>query len=61
MAERRRTPPIFTVLALLLLIAPLAIVGWWLSRPSAPKNIGPVVEEFDVVCMGRVDVPGKWS
>ena len=58
MAERRRTPPIFTVLALLLLVVPLAVVGWWLSRPEAPRNAGPILDEFDVVCMGRVDVPG---
>jgi multidrug resistance efflux pump len=58
MAERRRTPPIFTVLSLLLLVVPLAVVGWWLSRPEAPRNTGPVMDEFDVVCMGRVDVPG---
>jgi len=58
MAERRRTPPIFTILALLLLVVPLAVVGWWLSRPEAPRDSGPVLDEFDVVCMGRVDVPG---
>ena len=58
MAERRRTPPIFTVLAVLLLLVPIAVVAWWQSRPEPPKTGGPVVDEFDVVCMGRVDVPG---
>ncbi|MBN9122664.1 MAG: HlyD family efflux transporter periplasmic adaptor subunit [Planctomycetes bacterium] len=71
MSERRRLPGLGAIIAVLFLVAPLAAVGWWLSRPkgdTAPPP--PALADLDVVCSGRVDglvpvvslapaVPGK--
>ena len=55
----RRSPGIFRLLAVVLLIAPLAAVGWWLNRPPpTPEAVVPPAE-LDVVCTGRVDVVGQ--
>lgn len=55
----RRTPGIFRLLAVVLLVAPLAVVGWWLNRPApTPEALVPVAD-LDVVCTGRVDVVGQ--
>jgi len=59
MSDGRRSPGIFRLLAVVLLIAPLAAVGWWLNRPApTPDAITPPAE-LDVVCTGRVDVVGQ--
>lgn len=55
----RRSPGIFRLLAVVLLIAPLAAVGWWLNRPApTPEAVVPPAD-LDVVCTGRVDVIGQ--
>jgi multidrug resistance efflux pump len=53
---RRRIPGIGPVVALLLLLAPLAGVAWWLSRPKSegPAPL-PSLSDLDVVCLGRVN------
>ncbi len=59
MSDGRRSPGIFRVLAVLLLVAPLAAVGWWLNRPApTPEAVLPPAE-LDVVCTDRVDVVGQ--
>jgi multidrug resistance efflux pump len=57
MANGRRSPGIFTVLAVLLLVGPLGFAGWYFFRPK-PDDTPPVRgEDLDVVCTGRVDAP----
>lgn len=56
MSERRRLPGLGAIIAVLFLVAPLAGVAWWLSRPKGdPTAPGPALAELDVVCTGRVD------
>ncbi len=55
MAERR-LPGLGAIIAVVFLVAPLAAVGWWLSRPKGDSTApGPALAELDVVCSGRVD------
>jgi len=58
MAAERRSPGVFTILAVLLLVVPLGIAGWWWYRPTT-DNKQTVDDTPDVVCSGRVDVPGQ--
>jgi multidrug resistance efflux pump len=56
MSERRRLPGLGAIIAVLFLVAPLAAVGWWLSRPKGDATPpGPALTELDAVCSGRVD------
>lgn len=59
MAEGRRSPGIFTMFGVLLLIGSIAATAWWLNRPPAP--IAPPLdpEQLDVFCSGRVDAAGQ--
>src|SRR5438067_1700133 len=56
MSERRRVPGVGAIIAVLFLVAPLAGVVWWVSRPKGESTApGPALAELDVVCTGRVD------
>ena len=59
MAEPRRLPGMAGLLGLLLLVGPLGVTAWWLTRPvpDGPPP-GPALDELDVVCTGRVDAEG---
>jgi multidrug resistance efflux pump len=58
MSNGRRSPGVFTVLAVLLLVGPLGFAGWYFYRDK-PEDKPPVRgEDLDVVCTGRVDAPG---
>ncbi len=57
MSEERRTSGWVRLLALALLVGPLAVVGWWLSRP-APPPANSASDDLDVYCTGRVDASG---
>lgn len=58
MSNGQRSPGIFTVLAVLLLVGPLGFAAWYFFRPQ-PEEPPPVsAAELDVVCTGRVDAPG---
>lgn len=53
---RRRIPGFGAVLALALLVLPIAGVTWWLNRPKdAADTSGPALPDLDVVCLGRID------
>ena len=52
----RRGPGVGALVALVLLVAPVAAVAWWLNRPgSEGPPPGPALADLDVVCLGRVD------
>jgi multidrug resistance efflux pump len=54
--QRRRIPGLGPAIAFLFLLAPIAGVTWWLTRPkSEGPPPGPSLAELDVVCLGRVD------
>ncbi len=56
MSERRRVPGLGAFSAVVFLLAPLVVVGWWLSRPKGDTGAPtPSLSELDVVCSGRVD------
>jgi multidrug resistance efflux pump len=57
MSDRRRSPGIFTILAVLLLVGPLGFAAWYFYRQKPEEK--PIVrgEDLDVVCTGRVDAP----
>jgi multidrug resistance efflux pump len=59
MANGRRSPGVVLILGLVLLLAPLGVTAWWLTRP-APHGPppGPPLDDLDVVCSGRVDAEG---
>lgn len=58
MSNGRRSPGIFTVLAVLLLVGPLGFAAWYFYNQK-PEEKPPVREtDLDVVCTGRVDAPG---
>ena len=57
MADEGRTSGWVRWLAIGLLVVPLAVVGWWLSRPAAPNSL-VTIDELDVLCTGRVDSSG---
>ena len=59
MSDGRRSPGIFRLLAVVLLVAPLAAVGWWLNRPAPTPEVVIPPADLDVVCTGRVDVVGQ--
>lgn len=59
MSDGRRSPGIFRLLAVVLLVAPLAAVGWWLNRPAPTPDALIPPADLDVVCTGRVDVVGQ--
>ncbi len=58
MADERRSSGWVRWLAIALLVGPLAIVGWWLSRPPAPAKSTTAYDDLDVLCTGRVDSSG---
>ena len=55
MADERRSSGWIRWLAIALLVGPLVVVGWWLSRPPAPVASSAPMDELDVLCTGRVD------
>ncbi len=59
MSDGRRSPGFFRLLAVVLLVAPLAAVGWWLNRPAPTPEVVIPPADLDVVCTGRVDVVGQ--
>jgi multidrug resistance efflux pump len=48
-------PRVGAVVAIVLLLAPILGVAWWLSRPTRGVETGVSLAELDVVCLGRVD------
>jgi multidrug resistance efflux pump len=52
---RRRVPGLGVIIAVALLILPIAGVAWWLYRPASDVPSGPALADLDVVCLGRVD------
>lgn len=57
MAERGRTPGIFVLLAVVLLVGSLAVAGWYFFTPKKDDRPPLRAEDLDVVCTGRVDAP----
>lgn len=57
MAERGRTPGIFILLAVVLLVGSLAVAGWYFFTPKKDDRQPLRAEDLDVVCTGRVDAP----
>ena len=54
--QRRRIPGLGPAIAFLFLVAPIAGVTWWLTRPkSEGPPPTPALADLDVVCLGRVD------
>lgn len=57
MAERGRTPGLFILLAVILLIGSLGVAGWFFFVPRTEPTPPLRAEDLDVVCTGRVDAP----
>jgi multidrug resistance efflux pump len=57
MAERGRTPGIFVLLAVVLLVGSLAVAGWYFFTPKKEDRAPLSADDLDVVCTGRVDAP----
>lgn len=57
MAERGRTPGIFVLLAVVLLVGSLAVAGWYFFTPKKEDRVQLSADDLDVVCTGRVDAP----
>jgi multidrug resistance efflux pump len=55
MAEPKKVPKVFTVLAALLLVGPIAFAAWYFNRPKVEPTPLKTMEELDVICIGRVD------
>lgn len=58
MADETRSFGLLRWLAVILFLAPLVGVGWWLTHPAAPRLTVDPREELDVICTGRVDAAG---
>src|SRR5262249_40016328 len=55
-AEGRRLPGLGAVVAGLFVLASLGAIAWWQFRPKPDTGpTGPLVNELDVVCIGRID------
>lgn len=53
---RRRIPGLGLIVAVALLVLPIAGVAWWLNRPKGNEAAGGQgLADLDVVCLGRVD------
>ena len=53
---RRRIPGLGFIVAVALLVLPIAGVAWWLNRPKGNEAAGGQgLADLDVVCLGRVD------
>ena len=53
---RRRIPGLGFIVAVALLVLPIAGVAWWLNRPKGNGAAGGQgLADLDVVCLGRVD------
>jgi multidrug resistance efflux pump len=53
---RRRIPGLGFIVAVALLVLPIAGVAWWLNRPKGNEGAGGQgLADLDVVCLGRVD------
>jgi len=57
MSEPRKTPGPFAVLAVVLLVVPLGIAGWYFYGRSGEDPKPKTISDLDVVCTGRVDAP----
>lgn len=57
MAEPKKAPKVFTILAALLLVGPIAFAAWYFNRPKVEQTPLKTMEELDVICIGRVDAP----
>jgi multidrug resistance efflux pump len=59
MANGGRFPGTIGLLGLILLVVPIGVTAWWLTRPT-PERLppGPSLDELDIVCIGRVDAAG---
>jgi multidrug resistance efflux pump len=53
---KRRIPGLGIIIAIAVLILPIAGVAWWLNRPKGgDSGGGRDLADLDVVCLGRVD------
>jgi multidrug resistance efflux pump len=55
MAEPKKVPKVFTILAALLLVGPIAFAAWYFNRPKVDPTPLKTMEELDVICIGRID------
>jgi multidrug resistance efflux pump len=55
MAEPKKAPKVFTVLAALFIVGPIAFAAWYFNRPKVEPIPPKTMEELDVICIGRVD------
>ena len=58
MGQESRSPRAGFVVMLVLLAGSIAGTGWWLNRPAVGPLAGPLPEEIDIFCTGRVDAAG---
>jgi multidrug resistance efflux pump len=59
MADGRRFSGFVGLVGVMLLLAPIAVTAWWLTRPASNQPPpGPPLDDLDVVCVGRVDAEG---
>ncbi|MGL4420490.1 MAG: HlyD family secretion protein [Gemmataceae bacterium] len=59
MADDRRPGGIGLLGFLFLVLAPIGVSAWFLSRPAAdPIKSTLVIEDLDIICNGRVDADG---
>lgn len=58
MSNGRRSPGVFRVLAVLLLVGPLGFAAWYFYQKKPEDKPPTRGDDLDVVCTGRVDAPG---